>query len=75
MLELQKQYGSFQNWLDANHPLSKEEWAKLFKEHFKFVGGEIVGEFLLSTGYLKGAHKEDCPIFAKILEKNPKWKN
>ncbi len=75
VLELQKQYGSFENWLDANHPLSKQEWAKLFKKHFKFVGGEIVGEFLLSTGYLKGAHKEDCPIFAKILETNPKWKD
>lgn len=73
IIELQKQYGSFENWLDKHHPLSKQEWSKLFKKHFKFVGGEIVGEFLLSTGYLKGAHKEDCPIFQKTLEAKPKW--
>jgi DNA-3-methyladenine glycosylase I len=29
--ELQKEYGSFKAWLDANHRLSKEEWVKLFK--------------------------------------------
>lgn len=73
ILDLIKQYGSFENWLDYNHPRSKEEWVKLFKKHFKFVGGEIVGEFLISTGYLKGAHKHSCPIYGKILQTNPKW--
>lgn len=68
-----KEYGSFENWLNYNHPRSKNEWVKLFKNHFKFVGGEIVGEFLVSTGYLKGAHKERCPIYSKILESKPKW--
>ena len=28
---------------------------KLFKRTFRFTGGEIVGEFLTSTGYLPGA--------------------
>lgn len=70
---LQKEYGSFEKWLDINHPRTKEEWIKLFKKHFKFVGGEIVNEFLLSIGFLKGAHKEDCPIHIKILKENPKW--
>ena len=60
---LQQQYGSFKNWLDAHHPRSKEAWVKLFKQHFKFVGGEIVGEFLLSTGYLAGAHEKSCPQY------------
>lgn len=68
-----KEHGSFENWLNNNHPRSKDEWVKLFKKHFKFVGGEIVGEFLTSIGYLKGAHKENCPIYAKILKANPKW--
>ena len=68
---LQKEYGSFEKWLDINHPRTKEEWIKLFKKHFKFVGGEIVNEFLLSIGFLKGAHKEDCPIHIKILKENP----
>ena len=73
MLKFQKEYGSFEKWLEYNHPLSKAEWVKLFKKHFKFVGGEIVGEFLISIGYLKGAHKDDCPINKTILLQHPKW--
>lgn len=70
---LQKEYGSFSNWLDHHHPRSKEEWTKLFKKTFKFTGGEIVNEFLMSSGYLPGAHSEDCPIHKKILKMKPKW--
>jgi DNA-3-methyladenine glycosylase I len=66
ILRLQKTFGSFKAWLDHHYPLSKEEWVKLFKKTFKFTGGEITGEFLMSTGYLKGAHAPDCPILAKI---------
>ena len=73
IVKLQEEFGSFQNWLDENHPLSLEEWTKLFKKTFKFVGGEIVNEFLMSTGYLPGAHEESCPIFAEIEEAKPKW--
>jgi DNA-3-methyladenine glycosylase I len=68
ILELQKEFGSFKNWLDQNHPKTKEEWVKLFKKTFKFTGGEITNEFLVSTGYLKGAHTPDCPIYQKINE-------
>lgn len=70
---LRTEFGSFKGWLDAHHPLSKEEWTKLFKKNFKFVGGEIVNEFLMSTGYLPGAHDADCPIFQIILEHKPAW--
>ncbi|CAG5071844.1 DNA-3-methyladenine glycosylase 1 [Dyadobacter sp. CECT 9623] len=66
ILELQKEYGSFKGWINANHPLTKPEWIKLFKKTFKFTGGEIVNEFLMSTGYLPGAHSPDCPIYQKI---------
>ena len=66
ILELQKTFGSFKKWLDHHHPLSKEEWVKLFKKHFVFTGGEIVNEFLMSTGYLPGAHVPGCPIYKKI---------
>lgn|SRR5690554_2147139 len=62
ILQLQKEYGSFAAWLDHHHPKSKEEWVKLFKKTFKFTGGEIVGEFLMSIGYLPGAHDADCQI-------------
>ena len=73
ILALQAEHGSFKQWLDAHHPRSKEEWVKLFKKQFKFVGGEIVNEFLMSTGYLKGAHSEDCPVYAEVLKRQPQW--
>ena len=70
---LQKQHGSFRNWLDAQHPLPKEEWTKLFKKTFRFTGGEIVNEFLMSTGYLPGAHHESCSVYKKVLKAKPAW--
>ena len=70
---LQKECGSFYKWLCHHHPLSKDEWVKLFKKTFKFTGGEITGEFLMSIGFLPGAHHEDCPAHARILKKKPKW--
>lgn len=73
IITMQKDHGSFENWLAEHHPRTKDEWVKLFKRHFKFVGGEIVNEFLVSAGYLKGAHKKTCPIYGKILMANPKW--
>jgi len=74
ILQLQKQFGSFKAWLDHHHPLTKEEWTKLFKKTFRFTGGEIVNEFLMSTGYLPGAHSEDCKIYKKVLKAKPAWK-
>ncbi len=73
ILELRTEYGSFKGWLDAHHPLTKDEWVKLFKKNFKFVGGEIVNEFLTSSGYLPGAHDEDCPVFAQVKSQGPPW--
>ena len=75
ILEIQKTHGSFKNWLDLNHPLEKEEWVRLFRKTFKFTGGEITNEFLMSSGYLKGAHDEDCPVYREILDKKPMWLN
>lgn len=73
VLKIQKEFGSFEKWLDHHHPLSKEEWIKLFKKHFKFTGGEIVNEFLMSIGYLPGAHDEDCPVYKKLIQLKPKF--
>ena len=33
ILELKKKYGSFKGWLDSHHPLTKDEWTKLFKKN------------------------------------------
>jgi DNA-3-methyladenine glycosylase I len=73
LLQLRESHGSFHQWLLAHHPLAKPEWVKLFKQTFRFTGGEIVGEFLLSTGWLPGAHQESCPVYAKVLKKKPMW--
>jgi DNA-3-methyladenine glycosylase I len=73
ILELRATHGSFAAWLDAHHPRSKEEWVMLFKRTFRFTGGEIVGEFLMSTGYLPGAHAETCPIYRRVARLRPAW--
>ena len=70
---LRGSHGSFAEWLDAHHPQPLEEWARLFRKTFRFTGGQIVGEFLMSLGYLPGAHEPDCPVFARILEAAPPW--
>lgn len=75
ILQIQKENGSFKNWLDEHHPSTKEEWIKIFKKTFRFTGGEIVNEFLVSTGYLKGAHDENCPVYKTVIKSNPAWKN
>jgi DNA-3-methyladenine glycosylase I len=70
---IQKETGSFKKWLDSHHPKTKDQWVKLFKGTFRFTGGEIVNEFLMSTGYLPGAHTGTCPVYKKIIKKKPKW--
>jgi DNA-3-methyladenine glycosylase I len=73
LLAIRESHGSFAKWLDAHHPRSPEEWQRLFKETFVFTGGEIVRSFLLSTGYLKGAHVPSCPVYRRIAAKKPPW--
>ena len=73
VLAIRKSHGSLAGWLDAHHPLAKADWVKVFRQTFKFTGGEIVGEFLLSTGYLPGAHRESCPAYARVVKRKPAW--
>ena len=71
--ELRESHGSFAAWLDAHHPRDRAAWVKLFRRTFRFTGGEIVGEFLLSTGYLPGAHRPDCPVYPRVVAASPPW--
>lgn len=73
ILTLQEEFGSFEKWLEHHHPKTKEEWVKLFKKTFRFTGGEIVNEFLMSIGYLHGAHSENCSVYKQILREKPMW--
>jgi DNA-3-methyladenine glycosylase I len=71
LLNIQKEFGSFKKWLEHHHPKTKDEWVKLFKTTFRFTGGEIVNEFLMSTGFLAGAHIESCPVYKKVVKAKP----
>lgn len=71
--DLRSTHGSLAAWLASHHPLSKPDWVKLFKKTFAFTGGEITGEFLLSIGYLPGAHEKTCPAYARIARLKPPW--
>ena len=73
VIELRKSHKGFAAWLAAHHPLTKAEWVKLFKKTFKFTGGEITGEFLMSIGYLPGTHAENCPVYKQLAKINPPW--
>jgi DNA-3-methyladenine glycosylase I len=75
---LRDSHGGFAAWLDAHARLDgalrdKAAWVKLFKQRFRFTGGEIVGEFLMSLGYLPGAHRESCPVHKRIVKLKPVW--
>ncbi len=67
--ELQKSHGSFREWIDSNYPKTREEWTALFRKTFSFTGGEMVNEFMMSIGYLPGAHDQDCPMHKKARYK------
>ena len=71
--ELRAGHGSVAGWLAAHHPRKKAAWVKLFRETFRFTGGEVVNEFLMSLGYLPGAHRPDCPVYARIAALDPPW--
>ncbi len=71
--ELQGEHGSFRAWLARHHPLPLEDWVRLFKRTFTFTGGEITREFLVSTGWLPGAHDADCEAYARVLAAGPPW--
>ena len=71
--ELRRSHGSFAGWLDAHHPLPLDEWVRLFRRTFRFTGGLIVAEFLMSLGYLPGAHATDCPVYDRIAALSPPW--
>jgi DNA-3-methyladenine glycosylase I len=74
-----RKIGSFAEWLDssaksaAGKAQESDYWVKLFKKTFVFTGGEITTSFLISIGYLPGAHDETCPVYKKVLKARPPW--
>ena len=74
-----RKLGSFAAWLDASAQSAtrgaqeSDYWVKLFKKTFVFTGGEITTSFLISIGYLPGAHDETCPVYKRVLRAKPRW--
>jgi DNA-3-methyladenine glycosylase I len=54
-------------------PLDEVAWCRLFRQTFRFTGPEVVREFLLSIGYLEGAHAAGCPVAERIRDCRPPW--
>lgn len=73
IVALRDTHGGFDLWLAAHHPLNRAEWTKLMRKTFKFMGPEIVNEFLMCIGYLPGAHRKSCPVYARCAEKKLPW--
>jgi DNA-3-methyladenine glycosylase I len=70
---LRQSHGSLVDWLETHYPRSLQDWTRLFRQTFRFTGEQIVNEFLMSLGYLPGAHEPDCPVYARIVELSPPW--
>ena len=67
ILKIQEQYRSFFHWIEEKGEITLEEWIKVFKKSFKFVGKAIVKEFLMGAGFIEGAHESTCPMYKKLI--------
>jgi DNA-3-methyladenine glycosylase I len=72
IIRLRQEWGTFKNWLDQHSQKadSLSAWTRYFRQNFKFTGEEIVKEFLMSTGYMEGAHSPGCPVYERIKKLN-----
>ena len=73
ILAIRESHGGLAAWIEAHHPLCLIEWVELMRKTFVFMGPEVVGEFLMSIGYLPGAHDADCPVGRDIAARSPAW--
>jgi DNA-3-methyladenine glycosylase I len=73
VLEIQLEFGSFFNWIKVQEVTEISDWVKVFKKNFKFVGGEIVNEFLMTIGRYNLAHSENCNRYEEYMEKKKVW--
>ncbi len=73
ILAIRESHGGLAAWIEAQHPLSLADWVKLMRKTFVFMGPQVVGEFLMSIGYLPGAHDAQCPVGRDIAALSPAW--
>lgn len=70
---LRARHGSFAAWIEDQHPMRLSGWVKAMRANFVFMGPEVVNEFLMSIGYLPGAHRAACPVGREIGSLGPPW--
>jgi len=70
---LQAEHGSWHAWLEAHHPQPLDDWQRLFRRTFVFTGREITREFLVSSGWLPGAHDPECEAHARTIAAGAPW--
>jgi len=70
---LRDSHGGFAAWLASHHPQEHDDWVATFRRTFRFTGTEVVREFLMSVGYLPGAHHANCPVYTHIARQDPPW--
>jgi len=73
ILKIQQEYGSFFEWIKIQNAAEIQDWVKIFKKQFKFVGGEIVNEFLMTIGRIGHSHSEDCERYSLYMLSKAKW--
>lgn len=69
--DIQKEHGSFSKWLGLQSTEIEDlkEWVKVFKKQdFKFIGGEVMKEFLQSVGHLPSPHDQNCSVNKEIFK-------
>lgn len=68
--EIQMEHESFVRWIAIQSVgYDTKEWLKIFKQRgFKFVGGEVMKEFLQSIGHLPSPHEKNCPVHKEIFK-------
>ncbi|MGN5455453.1 MAG: DNA-3-methyladenine glycosylase I [Candidatus Kurthia intestinigallinarum] len=65
LLTIQKQYGSFKNFLDVVPPENRIEQLCAY---FKQVGKTTAESFLIACGYLPTQHEKRCYLYTKSEE-------
>ena len=66
ILEIIKEHKSFYAYIKQCNFQTAAEAVKVFKKRgFRFVGGEIMNEFLMSIGELKSPHHPTCKHYKK----------
>ncbi len=73
ILQLQKEHGSFEKWLELHHPKTKEEWVNYLRKHSALPVVRSSMNFSQASASCPGAHAVNCPVYKNTLKAAPLW--